>query len=1070
MAVATQQLDALVDDLVARHGGARPVEQGEGDSFVAVFSTAHQALWFAAELQARVASDLPFRTRVALHSGVAQLRGTDNYMGPAVNRCARLRALAHGGQVLLSGAAAALVIDDLPSGVSLRDVGSHKLRDFDRHERVFQLVHADSDDVFPPLRDEALDSNLPATLTSFVARDDELAALESLLDDHRLVTLIGAGGCGKTRLAIEFGRRVASRFDYGVAWADAAPIGDGALLISCIASAIGVRESPIEPLLDTVTRELVHRQVLLLLDNCEHVIDAAADIVERILNASEGVRVIATSREPLGVPGEVSMRVPSLNSEASVRLFEDRARSAVADVAWGPSEQRDVVDICGRLDGIPLAIELAAARTRVLSTRQIAEGIADRFGLLAGGPRTALPRQRTLEASVEWSYRLLSDAERTLLSRLSVFAGGFDLDGARRVCAADSVDDGAVLDLLTALVDKSLVHVHEPSDRNHERRYGLLETIRHFARERLTDALDAEATRDRHLAYFLELAEATAPNIENGHDLGDVAALSRLEADLDNLRAARDWAQQRGDADRLLRLVAALWLFHEVRCDFDEATSWLRTALDGAPATTATRALALYGLGDISLFTGDLATVVSAGEEVVAIGESLDDPMIRMRGLMNLGWAAAFGVYRTPDWAIEVLSDIVASLHGGDHAWLETDAAIGLSNAAAVAGDLARAIDAGRMAVAHARRNASSPALVRSTWYLGHALALAGHVSEAERVLTESVALADDLDDSFFRAIGLASLGLVHVQLARTDEAIAYSRESLAVSQRSGNPMALAMASAVLAYALGDRGDGAAAKDVLEGAHEIFGHLEQAGLWFLIPLTAIVRAMTGGEGDLDEARAHLAATYDAVPRAGRALVALTRGWLERLAGDDAAAEAAFTMTLEDAAHTGAEGDVVAALHELGVSAERRGQLDRAVRLCAAAEAATITLDVEPRPRPAALGPRSDDCARLRAALGDEKFATEWTAGVGLSFDEATRFALRGKGGRRRPATGWESLTPTELDVVRYVVEGLTNPAIADRMFITRGTVKVHLSHVFTKLGVASRAELAAKASRRFETD
>lgn len=1064
MAAASQQLDALVDDLVAHHGGARPVEQGEGDSFVAAFAIARDGLAFASDLQLRLAQDLPLRMRMSLHTGTAQLRDDANYMGPAVNRCARLRALAHGGQVLLSGATAALVADDLPTGVTLRDLGLHKLKDFDRHEHVFQLVHADLQDAFPPLRDEPIDSNLPASLTTFVAREGELTDLGRLLDEHRLVTLTGAGGCGKTRLAIEFARaQTASRYVDGVAWADAAPIGDGELVISCVAAALELRESHIEPLIDTVTRELADRKVLLILDNCEHVIDAAASVVDRILTATNHVRVLTTSREPLGIAGEIPMRIPSLDVDASCRLFEDRARATVPTLSWGSEAQRDVVDICTRLDGIPLAIELAAARVRVLTTRQIADGIADRFGLLAGGARTALPRQRTLEASVEWSYRLLSDDERTLLDRLSVFAGGFGLDAARLVCAADAVAGESVLDLLTALVDKSLVQVHEVGD-GVELRYRLLETIRHFARQRLTDAADAERTRDHHLAYYLELAEAVAPDIERGSEVSDLAALSRLGADVDNFRVARDWAQQRGDGSRLLQLMAALWLFHEVRCDFEEATTWLRAALDAAPEPTATRALALYGLGDISLFVGDIPTVVSSGEEVVAIGELLDDPMIRMRGLLNLGWASSFGAYRQPEWGVEILSEILASLDGGDHAWLETDAAIGLSSAALTAGDLARATDAGRLAVASARRNGSAAALVRGTYYLGLALATSGHASEAETALRESIAIADDINDSFFKALGLATLAQVHWWLGRRDDAFTTSREALAISQRSGNPFALGMATAVLAHALADQGDHAAARATLDGADALFEQFEQLSLWFLTAGAAWAR--TAAVDDLDDARAQLTATRDSLPRAGRGPLSLYLGWLERVAGDDAAAEAAFTVALEQSTQTAADGDVVAALHELGVCAEARDHLERAVRLCAAAEAARTKHRIEPRPRRADLGSRPDDWERLRHTVGDDAFAAEWAAGSDLTLEQAKRFALRGKGGRRRPTTGWESLTPTELDVVRLVTEGLSNPAIADRMLITRGTVKVHLSHIFTKLGIASRAELAAEAVRQ----
>jgi predicted ATPase/class 3 adenylate cyclase/DNA-binding CsgD family transcriptional regulator len=1069
MAAATRKLDSIVAQLIERHHGARPIEQGEGDSFVAAFAIARHAMLFAVELQTRLArepwaSALPLRTRLALHTGAAQLRDDDNYMGPSINRCARLRGLAHGGQVLLSGATAGLVVDDLPEGVSLRDLGSHKLRDFARPEQVFQVVHGDLPDTFPPLRDEAVDSNLPASLTTFVAREAELATLGRMLHENRLVTLTGAGGCGKTRLAIEFARRVAPRFPDGVAWADAAPIGDEDLVISCVAAAVEIKESAFEPLIDTVARELADRDVLILIDNCEHVIDAAAAVVERILNASERVRVIATSREPLGVAGEIALRVPSLDGDASIRLFEDRARTVVPDLPWDRDAQRYVADICSRLDGIPLAIELAAARTRVLTTRQIADGIADRFALLSGGARTALPRQRTLEASVEWSYRLLSDGEAVLLNRLSVFAGGFGLEAVRRVCADETIDEAAVLDLLTALVDKSLVQVNAAAGERAELRYWTLETIRHFARQRLADSPDAERTRDRHLSYFLEFAERTAPEIEGGKT-GDLAALARLEGDLDNFRAAREWAHQRGEADRLLRLMGALALFHELRCDFDEAVTWLRIALDAAPSPTPARALALWGLGDISIFTAGVPAVAAAGEEIVAIGESLEDPGVLLRGRLLLGWAAAFGGYREPEWGVEVLSEIVATLQEEDPSWLETDAAIALVTAAMLAGDLAKAIEAGHLAVASAQRNASAAALQRAKYYLGLPLAQAGYVREAEPLLQEVIALADDLNESTFKAFGRGTLANVYWRQGRLEEAAVSAREALTIAQRSGDPFTFGSATISLAQALADRGEEAAAAALLDDLNEV---LDPYMVWFFAAASAGVRVTTLAAEDLDAARAHLASVYSAVAPAGQGPILLWSGWVERLAGDEAAAEAAFTAAVEASARTRAPGDLAAALHELGVCAGARDQFERAVRLCAAADAARAEIGIEPSPRLRALGPRAADYDLLRSKMGDEVFTAEWAAGSDMSLEQATHFALRGKGGRRRPTTGWESLTPTEQEVVRYVTEGLSNPAIAERMLVTRGTVKVHLSHVFTKLGVASRAELAAEAARRAE--
>jgi predicted ATPase/DNA-binding CsgD family transcriptional regulator len=984
-------------------------------------------------------------------------------MGPAINRCARIRALAKGGQVVLSEATRALVLDDLPRGATLLAAGRHRLRDLDRREHLFLLRHPDLGEVSPRLRDDS-EINLPTIPTTFVARDEELAALTNHLDATPLVTLTGAGGAGKTRLALEYAHRNAARFDDGVAWADASTIADGDLLADRVASALEIREAPTERLVDTMAREVAGRHLLLVLDNCEHVTAAAADLIARLVGAAPRLRVLATSREPLGVTGERAVRVASLEIEAATRLFADRARTLVADFEVSAENEAAVVEICRRLDGIPLAIELAAARMNLLTPRQIADGLTDRFGLLTGGSRTALPRQRTLEASVDWSYRLLADGERVLLDRLSVFAGAFTLDAVRQVCTIGDVDAASVLRLLAALVDKSLVQV-DTSDGERDRRYRLLETIRHFGRQHLVDDPDAAAIRDRHLDCFLDLAERTAAAIEAGEQT-DTAAWAALDADLDNLRAAREWAHQRNDG-RLLRLVAALWMFHEVRCHFEEAVTWLRTALAAAPEPTAARAEALRGLGDIAAITNDLGTSVACGEEVVAIGEQLGDPVTTARGLTVLGWVASFGVGHDPRWGVDVLNEVVAGLEPGVHPWLEADALTGLSACASTAGDVARAIAAARQAIASAERSGLAGLLQRAHCYLGIALANGGYAAASAEESQISIDLGDDLGETFFSTGSLTSLSLVRCWQGRLDESIALAREAIDISHRTANAYCVALATLSLAQTHVARGDDAAARSLVE---ECRAFVDALDVWSVTTLADGAVALADARERPDEARARLAATERRLGARERWMLALFRGWVERIAGDDAAAESAFTAALEGSVRGGFAGDALAALHELGVCACRRGQAERGVRLFAAAESLRSTQGIEPRPRPPSLASRTDDHNEARAVLGTDGFAAAWAAGSTLSLEEAARFALRGKGGRRRPTSGWESLTATELEVVRLVREGLSNPAIAERMFISKGTVKVHLSHVFTKLGMTSRAELAAAAAQRAVMD
>jgi predicted ATPase/class 3 adenylate cyclase/DNA-binding NarL/FixJ family response regulator len=1058
MAAATSRFNEVVSELIEGHGGVRPEEQGEGDSFVAAFHFAGGAVAFIVALQrmlhsAQWAAALPLRVRAALHSGAAQLRDSANYMGPTVNRCARIRALGHGGQVLLSGASAALVADELSDGMGLVDLGFHVLRDFDRPERVFQLVHPDLPDRFPPLRDHSDPRGLPAGLTSFVAREREMDTVDDLLSRERLVTLTGAGGSGKTRLALECVRRRLEQLGGSVGWADAAPIADGALLASCVAGAFAIREVPSEPLIETIVREIGDRRCVLVIDNCEHVIDDAARLVEGLLAGCPRLRVLATSREPLGVLGETALRVPSLDERAAVRLFVDRAQAVRSDFVLTIDWEDAVKESCRRLDGIPLAIELAAARVTVLTPRQIADGLADRFRLLTGGSRTALPRQRTLEASVDWSYRLLSERERTVLARLSVFAGGFTLTAARSVCSDDVVPEASILDLLTALVDKSLVLADGYGEAS-EARYRMLETIRHFARQRLADGTEAEVVRDRHLRCFVEVAEEIGPRIEQGDE---IMWLDRLEAEIDNFRAALDWAHQRGESQLMLRLAGALWLFYEVRCRFEEGKAWLHAALAAAPERTRTRAAALHGLGDISVFTMDMETVVAVGEEALAIGEHLGDASVVARGLTLLGWAACLGAYRDTTWARESLAAVVERPEMADDPWLRCDATMALGLVCTDLGDLIGAASAFEGAVEAATRWRSVGSLQRALYFRGLLQSMTGEVEKAESDLRRTIELAEPLDDTFFRAICLAALA--DAKLLRGDLAAAESMatESLEMGDRFGNPQAVALGGSVLARTLVALGEDGRVRPLLDTVRPIADQVSLSWLTAFVGGTAALAVARGG--DAAGARAIL---DDLAPQvAGRPYaqgrVALSRGAVERLLGDEASAEAAFTEAVGALAEAGARSDTAAALEGLGVSAARRDQHERAARLFAAADAERTRLGVS--------GAEWADLLE-RDSVAPDMLIARVDAGEAMSLDDAVRFALRGRGGRRRPASGWKSLTPTELEVVRLVSEGLTNPVIAAKLAISRGTVKVHLSHIFSKLAVASRAELAAEAARR----
>ena len=462
MHAALKQHDEIVAKEVQAHTGAIILERGEGDSVFAVFARASDAVAAACEIQRTMRKEswpahLPMRVRIAIHTGEADA----DYRGPHVNRAARIRAIGHGGQILISGVTAGIVHGALPDGASLIDLGQHRLRDVSEMERVFQLVHPDLRADFPPLKSLSnFRQNLPVQLTSFIGREQEREIVHALLADHRVVTLIGSGGCGKTRLAIQVGSDMLEQFPDGVRFVDLAPLSDPSLVVDAIAGAVGVKVEQGVSTADALVRGLEGTKTLIILDNCEHVVKACADAVGSLLRTGDSVRVLATSREPIHLPGEMTWRVPSLslpNGATSIeeikaceaiQLFLDRAAAARHEFMLTISNAEVITDICRTLEGVPLAIELAAARAKVLTPREIRDRLSDRFRLLTGGRG----RHQTLRSTIDWSYNLLSDNERGLFRRLSVFAGGFDLAAAGAVWP-----EGDPLDDIEQLVDKSLV-------------------------------------------------------------------------------------------------------------------------------------------------------------------------------------------------------------------------------------------------------------------------------------------------------------------------------------------------------------------------------------------------------------------------------------------------------------------------------------------------------------------------------------------------------------------------------------------------------------------------------------
>jgi predicted ATPase/class 3 adenylate cyclase len=657
MAVALRRHDELVRAAIEDAGGY--VFKTVGDSFCAAFEAPGQAVRSAAATQQAVftaswETARPIRVRMGLHTGQAEERDND-YFGTVVNRTARLEAIAHGGQVLLSEATATLVRDSLASGTRLVDLGQHRLRDLGRPEHVYQLAVSGLPETFPQLAsldNPELPNNLPGLLSTFIGRDAELTRLAGLLGESRLVTLTGAGGCGKTRLALQAAAEQLDTTPDGVWFADLAPITDGAQIPVVVATALGLRDRDEHALL-TALRDAA---MLIVLDNCEHVIDAASAFSARVIRDCRTPKILATSREPLGIDGErvcrvASLSVPSMPSPTvadlegseAVRLFLDRARGVDPGFTLDDRTAPQVASLCRRLDGIPLALELAAARLSSMALPQLVERLDRRFRLLTGGSRNVMPRQQTLQATVDWSFSLLNDTEREALRRLAVFIGGFDLAAAEAICAADGVvDEFEVIDLLHSLVAKSLVVADHGADTV---RYRLLETIRQYCAEDLLRAGGEEAAlrlATVYADYFLAFAETAAPHTK-GPDQGDW--LRRLDQEWENLRAAGNDLTVNGRTEEVLRLCVALERFATSRGHV-EVSGWLSDALDqagafaGAPATPLlVHALHCHVLLSVVLRVREVSrsgSLPRAADRELALARELADQKLETRALLDM--------------------------------------------------------------------------------------------------------------------------------------------------------------------------------------------------------------------------------------------------------------------------------------------------------------------------------------------------------------------------------------------------------------------------------------------------
>lgn len=778
MRVAMRRHDDLIEQAVRHHDGVIVKPRGEGDSRFAVFTRASNAVHAAIAMQSLLINEPwtipPLRVRVAIHSGEAELRDGD-YYGTAVNRCARLRSVAHGGQILISESTHCLIRDELNSAVSMRDLGKFNLKDLKRPENIFQLVATDLPVDFPPLKiPEQIRNNLPLSLTSFIGRETALEELENLLWQSRLLTISGPGGAGKTRLALQVARSVQDSFLDGVWFVDLASLPTPELIGQYLMNVLGIREEAGDSPEKTLMNNLRRKTVLLILDNCEHLLPEVAHLTEILLHNTLRVRILATSREKLSATGEIVWRIRSLSTPdlkeittfneliqfEAVKLFQDRASAVRPEFIVNKENSKAVAQICAHLDGIPLAIELAAARVRVLSPEDIINRLDDRFHLLAGKP-TAPPRQQTLRALIDWSYDLLTQKERILLHRLSVFTGGWTLVAAEQVCSDGELEPWEVLDLLTSLIDKSFVICET---RNSHERYRFLETILHFSKERLFESNETDKFEQKHAAYFLDVVANSY-----GKMWGSEQAhwLRQLDEEYENLRSTLTWLSQvAGNEALLLQMAGSLWRYWEIRGTISEGRAWLEIALAKNPnADEYLFANGLGGAGHLARQQGDYAQAEILHEKSLNLFYKLGFKLSAARQLNALGEIAQ---------------------HQGDYD---------------------RAIELHEESLAIRNEVGDKEGIAVSLRQLGVIARDHGQFQRARELLEESLRLKRELGDGLLIALSLNDLGLVAHDLCDYKRAASLFEEAMSIQMELNDRLGISNSLKNLGNIAKDQGD-----------------------------------------------------------------------------------------------------------------------------------------------------------------------------------------------------------------------------------------------------------------------
>ncbi len=1040
-------LESTLAEVVAAHRGERLMDQDHNGKFAVGFADAGDATACAIALQH--APSAPIRPRIAVHADKISAAEPWAHPHSLVNRAARLCDLAHSGQTLLSDTAQRLMADRLPPEAWLIDLGVFRLRGIPYPERVAQLCHRELVIEFPPLRTgNALhEPYFPTPLTSFVGRDTELTELRRLVDGNRLVTLTGSGGVGKTRLALQLAEEFVDRFRDGAWCVDLAPITDPELVPERVTHMLGLPDRPDRSPVDPLVRFIADRQLLLVLDNCEHLLDACAQLTATLLAAGAELTIVATSREPIGVAGEVTWKTPSLSLvDEAVELFRQRARLVRPGFTDTDGDAALVAEICRRLDGVPLAIELAATRVRALSLAEIADGLDERFQLLTGGARTVVPRQQTLRASEDWSHDLLSEPERVVFRRLAPFRGGFDIDAAHAVAGGTDLPRGQIIDKLTQLVDKSLVIADSTGEST---RFRMLQTVQQYALEKLEQAGESKAIRARHRDHYTALfgSEVTA---------GYGWHIAQAELEIDNLRAAFAWSRQHGELELAARLASALlplWIHSRTL----EGLAWFNAVLAvGDAMAPGARARALADKAIFDALIGNYGQVQQA-EEAVSIARNLDEPGLLAWALAACGFTCSYN----PELALPYFEQAIALSPAMNDDWRLSQLYGVQAYSAFVAGDL----DTMRLA--------------------------------AEK----GAALGDAVGDWSVARLCRLCLGLAHLHRAELPLAADQARQVAVEAEAAHDPLFSSQSLTVLAEALACQGDirgahaaadacvGAAAElidfhrafgfgavaDTLLAAGDVPGAINAAeaacDACDLPQLLAIngnpVARVALASGDLVAARRWADETLSVGSGIHRILLLEIRGRVAMAEGEFEQAERDARDALAIAAHTEAflgAPDLIELLAALATAAGRHHDAARMFGSAAGARSRTgaVRAKVYDADYETAVG-------TLRETMQQNDFERRWAQGEALSTAEAIAYACRGhekgKAEPKRPSSGWASLTPAERNVVRLISAGLRDKDIAAELSVSPRTVHSHLNRIYTKLNISSRLQLAQVAAQ-----